>query len=226
MGWEEFQQAFLNFASMGQVMPLLMQGVALTGLLIVAIVPAAMLLGLAVAVAMNAGLGWLRFLLFVYVDLLRSFPPLVLLIFLYSGLPFVGIRLSEFSTVVVALVANGAAFFGEIFRAGIESVPRGQREAARSTGIGALGTMVFIVLPQGIRNVIPPLASNVIELSKATSLAAVVALPDLLRNARAAQDIVYNPTPLVVAAAIYLACFWPLVRLLSRLEQRMLSSQH
>jgi polar amino acid transport system permease protein len=225
MGWEEFRQSFLNFASLGEVMPLLLQGFALTLLLIVAIVPAAMLGGLLIAVLHSFGIPVLRQALIVYIDFLRSFPPLVLLIFLYSGLPFIGVRLSEFNTVVFALVANGSAFFGEIFRAGIESVPRGQREAARSTGIGAINTMVFVVLPQGIRNVIPPLASNVIELSKATSLAAVVALPDLLRNARAAQDIVYNPTPLVAAAAIYLACFWPLVRLLSRLEQRMIAAQ-
>lgn len=219
-------ETFFNLEIMRAAWPYLLQGLWTTLLLVLVVVPLGVFGGLLVALLYTSPRRAVRWPLIVYVDFFRAFPPLVLLIFLYSGLPFVGIRLSEFSTVVVALVANGSAFFGEIFRAGIESVPRGQREAARSTGIGAIATMIFVVLPQGIRSVIPPLASNVIELSKSTSLAAVVALPDLLRNARAAQDIVYNPTPLVVAAAIYLACFWPLVRLLSRLEQRMIAGQH
>jgi len=225
MDYENFTETFLNVSSLLKVYPLLLQGFGRTLLLVVSIVPAAMAAGLLVAVLYDVGGSVIRRVLIVYIDFLRSFPPLVLLIFLYTGLPFVGIRLSEFATVVVALIANGSAFFGEIFRAGIESVGKGQTDAARSTGIGRFGTMVFVVLPQGIRNVVPPLASNMIELTKATSLAAAVALPDLLHNARAAQDIVYNPTPLVAAALIYLACLWPLVRLLSRLEQRMLIAQ-
>jgi len=222
MSYEDFAEAFLNLSSLVKVYPLLLQGFAITALLAISIVPAAMAAGLVVAVLYHLGGRLIRRTLIVYIDFLRSFPPLVLLIFLYTGLPFIGIRLSEFATVVVALVANGSAFFGEIFRAGIESVPRGQSEAARSTGVGRVGTMVFVVLPQGIRNVIPPLASNIIELTKATSLGAVVTLPDLLRNARAAQDIVYNPTPLLAAALVYLVCLWPMVRILSRLEQRMI----
>ncbi len=221
MGFDEFARAFLNYDSLVAAAPLLMQGALVSLLLIVSIVPAALALGILVAVAYDLGGPLRRRAIIVYIDFLRAFPPLVLLILIYSCLPFLGVRLSEFATVVVALVANGSAFFGEIVRAGIESVGRGQREAARSTGIGQVGTMVFVVLPQALRNVVPPLASNMVELAKATSFAAVVAMPDLLRNARTAQDIVYNPTPLMAAAVIYLAVFWPAVRLLSRLEQRM-----
>jgi polar amino acid transport system permease protein len=85
--------------------------------------------------------------------------------------------------------------------------------------------MIHIVLPQSIRAVLPPLASNMVELAKATSLAAAVSLPDLLTSARQAQDIVYNATPLVVVALVYLVVFWPLVRLLSLLEMRSLVSR-
>ena len=121
------------------------------------------------------------------------------------------------------MVLNGGAFFGEIFRAGIEAVPRGQWDAGTALGLRPWQVFRRVVLPQSIHPVVPPLASNVVELAKATSLAAAVSLPDLLTSARQAQDIVYNPTPLVVAGLIYLVTFWPLVRLVSILETRSLS---
>lgn len=215
-----FSATFLNLDALGTVWPLLWSGLVTSVMLILLIIPGAICLGLCLAIAQNLGGRLVRLCVMTYIDFFRSFPPLVLLIFLYSGLPFAGLNLDEFETVVVGLVLNGGAFFGEIFRAGIEAVPVGQREAARSTGLNPLQVMVWVVLPQGARNVAPPLASNLIELSKATSLAAAVALPDLLNSARQAQDIVYNPTPLLAAALIYLALLWPLVRLLSRLELR------
>ncbi len=131
-------------------------------------------------------------------------------------------RFNEFQTVVVGLVLNGGAFFGEIFRAGIEDVPRGQWDAGAALGLRPRQVLYRIVLPQSIRPVVPPLASNVVELSKATSLAAAVSLPDLLTSARQAQDIIFNPTPLIIVAVVYLVVFWPLVRLVSILESRSL----
>lgn len=81
----------------------------------------------------------------------------MLLVFLYSELPFAGVRLTELQTVVVGLILNGAAFFGEICPAGLESAPAGQREAGHSTGPSAWQVMAWMVIPQGIRNVVPPL---------------------------------------------------------------------
>ena len=217
----DFVDTFFNFASLVQVYPLLLKGFGMTLLLIVTIVPSGLVLGLLIAVIHNFNIPVVRQLLIVYIDFLRSFPPLVLLIFLYSGLPFVGIELGEFASVVFGLTVNGSAFFGEIFRAGIESIPRSQRDAARSTGLNAVQTMVLVVVPQGIRNVIPAVTSNIVDLAKLTALASVLSFPELLRTARLAQSIVYNPTPLIVAALVFLACLWPLVRLLSRLELKM-----
>ena len=125
MGFDEFTRTFLNLESLAIVAPLLMQGALVSLQLILSIVPAALLLGILVAVAYDLSGPWARRAVIAYIDFLRSFPPLVLLILIYSCLPFLGIRLSEFATVVVALVANGSAFFGEIVRAGIESVGRG-----------------------------------------------------------------------------------------------------
>jgi len=224
---DEFVDQFLNIGSLLHIYPLLLEGLGVTVKLILAIVPTAIVAGLVVAVLIDFRIPILRPVLIAYIDFIRAFPPLVMLVFLYSGLPFVGINLGEFGTVVAGLAANGSAFFAEIFRAGINSVSRTQRDAARSTGVGALTTVIYIVLPQAIRNVIPPLASNVLDLAKLTSLGSVVALPELLRSARIAQMTTLNPTPLIAIAVIYLLMLWPLVRLLSLLEIKAnLTSPH
>jgi polar amino acid transport system permease protein len=105
-----------------------------------------------------------------------------------------------FGAVLVAFTINSAAYYGEIVRAGIESIPAGQLEAARSTGLGRWQAMMHVVLPQAVRNVAPDLTSNTLELIKATSIASVVALPELLRMGRVAQGLVYNATPLIAVA--------------------------
>ena len=130
--------------------------------------------------------------------------------------------LGGFVCVAIAFFLNTGAYYGEILRAGIDSVPAGQVEAARSTGLSRLQTMAYVVLPQAVRNVLPDLLSNTLEVVKLTSLGSVVAVPELLYQARQAQSITYNPTPIVVAAIIYFLMLWPVVRLLSRLENRAL----
>jgi polar amino acid transport system permease protein len=86
--------------------------------------------------------------------------------------------------------------------------------------------MLWVVLPQAVRNVLPDLLSNTLEVVKLTSLASVVAVPELLFQARQAQSLTYNPTPIMAAAIIYFLLLWPLVRLLSRLENRALAARH
>jgi polar amino acid transport system permease protein len=154
------------------------------------------------------------------VDLFRALPPLVLLVFIYAGLPFAGIDISAFGAVAIGFFLNTSSYYGEIFRAGIESIPRGQMEAARSTGLSKTQAMLWVILPQAARNVLPDLVSNTLEVVKLTSIASVVALPELLYQARQAQSVTYNPSPIVAAAAVYFILLWPVVRLLSRLEHR------
>ena len=125
----------------------------------------------------------------------------------------------------IAFFLNTGAYYGEILRAGIESIPRGQVEAARSTGLSGLQSMTYIVLPQAVRNVLPDLLSNTLEVVKLTSLGSVVAVPELLYQARQAQSVTYNATPIVMAAVIYFLILWPVVRLLSRLENRALAGR-
>ena len=214
----DFIETFLNLGVLAQVWPLLAQGLWMTLLLALACVPLSMALGLVVAVAQDTPRRWLRMLLVAYVDVLRAIPPLVLLIFIFFGLPFLGVKLDEMSAAVLALVLNGSSYFAEIFRAGLESVGKGQREAARSTGLTQLQSMSYVVIPQGLRAVLPDIISNTVELVKQTSIASAVALQELLRSAQLAQGVVYNPTPLVAAALIYFLLFWPFVRLVSRLQ--------
>jgi polar amino acid transport system permease protein len=145
----------------------------------------------------------------------------VLLIFVYSGLPFAGLRLSPLEAVAIAFFLNTSSYYGEIYRAGIESVGRGQWDAARSTGLKAHQALTSVVLPQAIRNVLPDLVSNTVEVVKLTSLASVVALPELLYSADMARSVTFNTSPIELAAGIYLAMLWPVVRLVSRLERRI-----
>lgn len=220
---DELIQNFFNLDVLLKVYPLLLKGLWMTLKLCLVVVPLGVIGGLAVAVTYSFHVRWLNWLLIVYVDFFRSFPPLVLLILVFYGLPFIGLEVPNFVAVLIAFLLNTSSYFGEIFRAGIESVGRGQWEAARSTGMNTLQTMFYVILPQATRNVAPDLTSNTLEVIKFTALASVVALPELLRMGRVAQGITYNSTPLIAVALIYLAMLWPLVRLLSRMERRMLA---
>ncbi len=216
-------QNFFNLDIMVQAFPFLMRGFGMTLLLIALVIPLGCLGGLLVAILGTAKSRPVRWTVIVYVDFFRAFPPLVLLIFIFAGLPFAGIDLPALASVALAFLLNTSAYYGEIFRAGIESVGKGQTEAARSTGLNRLQTMVYVILPQAIRNVLPDLVSNTLEVAKLTSLASVVALPELLYSADMARSVTFNATPIVMAAGFYLVLLWPLVRLSSLLEHRAIA---
>jgi polar amino acid transport system permease protein len=220
-----FLENFANLDSLIQIYPLLLQGLKVTVLLALVTLPVAIALGLAIAVLYSFHVRWINILLIGYVDLLRSFPVIVLLALIYYGLPFFGLTLGGFTAVVLAISLNNSGYYGEIFRAGIESVPTGQREAARALGFGPVHQIAYIILPQAIRNVLAPLASNSLELIKTTSIASLVSLPELLRSARVAQEQTYNPTPLMAAAVIFFVLLWPLARWVARLERQVLTTR-
>jgi polar amino acid transport system permease protein len=187
------------------------------------VIPLGLTGGLTVALLSTVKNRVVKWLVVIYTDFFRAFPPLVLLIFIYYGVPFIGIDLPAFVAVALGFFLNTSSYYGEIFRAGIESIPRGQAEAARSTGLNRLKTMAYVIMPQATRNVIPDLISNTLEVVKLTSIASVVALPELLYAARQGQSITYNATPIVAAGVIYLICLWPVVRLLRRFEHKTIS---
>ncbi|MDH5209976.1 MAG: amino acid ABC transporter permease [Burkholderiaceae bacterium] len=215
--------SFFNFEILSQAWPLLLAGFWMTVGLALLVVPLGLAGGLLVALASTSRHRLARWLVVIYVDFFRAFPPLVLLMFIAFGLPFLGFNPGAFIAVALSLLLNTSSYYGEIFRAGIESIARGQHEAARSTGLSVPQTMAYVVLPQAIKNVVPDLISNTLEVIKLTSLASVVALPELLYAARQAQSLTYNATPIIAAGIIYLVCLWPLVRLLSRFEHRQIA---
>jgi polar amino acid transport system permease protein len=218
-------QNFFNLEIMRAALPLLLKGLGMTAVLCVVVVPLGLAGGLGVALLGSARRRWIGWPVIVYVDFFRAFPPLVLLIFIYFGLPFLRVNVPAFVAVALAFLLNTSSYYGEIFRAGIESVGSGQSEAARSTGLTRAQTLTHVVVPQAVRNVLPDLIGNTLEVVKLTSLGSVVALPELLYAARSAQSITYNPSPIVLAAAMYFVLLWPGVRVLSRLERRMLVSR-
>lgn len=212
---------FFNLDVLKESLPYLWRGLKMTLLLTAIAVPLGIVAGLAIAVLYSLGNRFLNVLIVAYVDLFRALPPLVLLIVVYYGLPMFEVDIPVLAAVALSFTLNTSCYYGEIFRAGIESVPRGQMEAARSTGLTRMDAMRYIIVPQAARNVLPDLIGNTVEVVKFTSIASVVALPELLRMARVVQGLTFNPTPLVAAAVIYLLLLWPVVRLLSRLEHGM-----
>jgi len=214
-------QQFFNLGVMEQAFPLILGGLKQTIIICLIVVPLGLAGGLAFALILLSRLRTVRWAAIVVIDFFRSIPPLVLLIFVYAGLPFAGFRLSPLAAVAISFFLNTSSYYGEIYRAGIESVGLGQWDAARSTGLQAYQTLAYVVLPQAVRNVLPDLVSNTVEVVKLTSIASVVALPELLYSADMARSVTFNSSPIVLAAVIYLAMLWPLVRLISRLERRI-----
>ncbi|MBX6376774.1 MAG: amino acid ABC transporter permease [Acetobacteraceae bacterium] len=224
MSWDDFAFAFFNLDIIREASPILIQGLVQTILLSLLVVPLGLFGGIVLALLSTVRNPLVRWPLIAWVDVFRALPPLVLLVFVYAGLPFAGLELPAWAAVAIGFFLNTGAYYGEILRAGIESVPRGQMEAARSTGLTRGQAMAYVVLPQAVRNVLPDLISNTLEVVKLTSIASVVALPELLYQARQAQSVTYNASPIVAAAVIYFILLWPVVRLLSRLENRQLAA--
>lgn len=142
-----------------------------------------------------------------YIWLMRGTPLMLQMLFIYFALPFVpviGIRLPDFPSAIVAFVLNYAAYFAEIFRAGIQSIGKGQYEGAQVLGLTYTQTMRRIVLPQVIKRILPPISNETITLVKDTSLIYVLAMNDLLRAARGIVQRDFTTTPFLVAAVFYL----------------------
>lgn len=139
-----------------------------------------------------------------YIWIMRGTPLMLQLLFVYFALPMVGILLPDLAAALLAFTLNYAAYFAEIFRAGIQSIPRGQYEAAKTLGMTYGQTMRRIILPQMIRIVLPPISNETINLVKDTSLIYILAMNDLLRVARTIVQREFDMTPFVVAAVFYL----------------------
>lgn len=153
-----------------------------------------------------------------YVWLMRGTPLMLQLLFVYFALPMVGILLPDIAAALLAFVLNYAAYFCEIFRAGIQSISRGQYEAAKTLGMTYPQTMRRIIIPQMLKNVLPPISNETINLVKDTSLIYILAMNDLLRVARNIVQREFDMTPFVIAAVFYLAMTFVLTWVFKKLE--------
>lgn len=176
-------------------------------------------LGILLSLGRVSGISILQKLIGFYVWVLRGTPLMLQIFFIYFVLPSVGIRLPDFESAILAFVLNYAAYFCEIFRAGIQAIPKGQYEAAHTLGMNYVQTMCRIILPQVIRVILPPISNETITLVKDTSLVYVLAMNDLMRTARNLVQRDFNIMPFIVAAVFYLLATLVLTMLFERLEK-------
>ena len=217
---ERFLDTFFNGAVFERYLPAILKGMAVTIEIAVLVVIAGILLGLALAVVRAFRVRAINVLIIVFVDIFRALPPLVLILLVYFGLPNVGINVPSFAVLWLVLSLVLAAFAEEIFWAGILSIPKGQWEAARSTGMTFLATLAHVILPQAIRLAVPPLTNGTIAITKNTALGTVIGVSEILNQATAAQSFSGNATPLMMGAIAYLILFIPVVVLGRFLETR------
>jgi polar amino acid transport system permease protein len=217
---ERFIDTFFKPSVIASTWPKIVDGMLITVELAIVVVLSGLALGLLLALLRTAQVRVVNALIIVFVDVLRALPPLVMVLIVYFGLPNVGLTLPSFAVLWLVLAAVLAAFAEEIFWAGILSVRRGQWDAARSTGLTFADTLVFVVMPQTIRMVLPPLVNRTIAITKNTALGTVIGVPELLNQATTAVSFLSNATPLTLAAVGYLIIFVPVVLFGSWLEQR------
>lgn len=179
-------------------------------------------LGILLAFCRVSSFKLLRDVVAAYVYVLRGTPLMLQLLFVYFGLPFIpviGVRLDDFPAAVLAFVLNYGAYFCEIFRAGLQAIPRGQFEAAKTLGMNYAQTMRRIILPQVFKIILPPVSNETITLVKDTSLIYVLAMNDLLRTTRNLVQRDFNIMPFVVAAVFYLVMSMVLTYGFNKLEK-------
>ena len=202
---------FLNWEVMARYAPKILEGAWVTIQLALAVVVAGIAAGLFLAVIRTFRVRAVNALIVLVVDVMRALPPLVVIVIFYFALPTVGIKLSAWVSTWLALALVLMSFAEEIFWAGILAVPKGQWEAARSTGLSFLQTLRDVVLPQAVRLTIPPLTNRTIAITKNTALGAVIAVGEILYQAQSAYSFSYNPSPLLLGAVAYLILFIPVV---------------
>jgi len=221
-GLREFISEFFNWEILKGAMPYLLQGLLYT-IKVAAIAEVCILvLGLIIALMRISRSKVISTIAAVYIDVVRGLPLLLQILLVSFGLYYLlGLKQSGITTGIIALTVCYAAYEAEIFRAGIASIHKGQMEAARSLGMGYLKAMRFVILPQAVRRVIPPLSNEFVALLKDTALLSVIAVPELLQRAREIMGNKFNETPLVGAALLYLCVTIPLMFLVRYVEKRL-----
>jgi len=203
-----------------KILPFILSGLKLTAKIYVCTLIFALPLGLLAAIGKVTGPKIIKWILFLYTWVWRGTPLLFQLFFMCYALPVIGIRLPPFVAATIAYVLNYGAYLTEVFRGGIESIEKGQYEAAKALGMTYPQTMRRIIIPQTVRRVLPPTCSEAVNLVKDTALLAVVGMPDLLRIATQIFTRDFNITPFIVAFVLYLIISSVLVSFFGKFEKR------
>jgi polar amino acid transport system permease protein len=204
-------------------LPFLLSGLRMTLLISAITLVASVILGMAVALADMSRFWPLRLLGQLWGEVIRNTPILVQLLWMYYVLPIVfGIDLSAFMACIIGLSVYSSAFIAEVYRAGIQAVPKGHREAAQVLGLSPLHTFTRIVLPQALRTILPPLAANFVQLIKYSSLAAVISVGEVTRRAMELSATTFRPLEIFTfVAVVYLLICWPLAQSIRLWERRL-----
>ena len=203
-----------------EFLPFMLKGSVLTVELFVLTLVLSLPLGLPFALGSNSRFKPLSFLCKVYVWIFRGTPLLLQLFFFYFFFPLkLGVKISAFTAVVLTYVLNYAAYFAEIYRGGINSIDRGQYEAAHALGLSRGQTMRDIILPQTLKAILPPTVNEAITLVKDTALASTLAVTDLMKATTSAVNRMTDMTPFFFAAIIYLIMTFVLTLIAGKLEK-------
>ena len=225
--WNEntFLRLFLNPPILVSSIPSVFQGFLMALAIVLVAFPLAIPFGFVLALMRISKPRVLRAISGFYVNIVRGTPAFLQIYIAFFGLPLAGVQIPSYPLGVVVLAMNSAAYLCEIFRAGIQSIPKGQSEAARSLGMTSVQTMIYIIIPQTFRNVLPTMTSEFILLYKDTSLLAAVGVMEVVMYSKTIVASTGSITPYIVAALFYLVVTIPLARLVSRLEARMLGTE-
>lgn len=206
-------------------MPELLAGLSVSLRVAGASIVLGLLLGLALALGVMSRRGWVQWLSLTVVEIGRGAPALVLLQFVYFGLPNAGLTMGTFAASVAALAWNTGAYTSEIIRASIQAIPEGQREAAVALNLSPRSEMVDIILPQALRLALPALLGFAILIFQGTTLCFTIALPELVSRAYNIGSNTFRYLPAIVAAgSLYVAICLPASLLVTQMERR--TSKH
>lgn len=204
-------------------LPFLLSGLGMTLTISAITLVASVILAMAVALADMSDFWPLRLVGQVWGEVIRNTPILVQLLWTYYVLPIVfGIEISAFAACVIGLSIYASAFIAEVYRAGIQAVPKGHREAAQVLGLSPFDSFVRIVMPQAVRTILPPLAANFVQLIKYSSLASVISVGEVTRRAMELSSTTFRPLEIFsFVAVVYLVICWPLAQGIRIWERRL-----
>jgi polar amino acid transport system permease protein len=212
-----------NFAILVQYVPDFLSGLIVTLELTAVSLALGAVLGLALALARISGARPLSWPAYAYIEFFRTTPPLVQIVWFYFGMPLlIGYNFSSFQAAGFALGLNIAAFFAEIFRAGIQGIPVTQWHAAKVLGLSRLHTLRFVIFPQAARIIVAPTGTTVILLMKGTALATAIGTPELLRIGQLVSVETFRPLEaLTLVAVLYFVVTYPVALAFNVLEKQL-----